>query len=341
MKQLRERIIAPIVHRIGELEADNTAYLSSHLDGIEANLLARLADSEGKTRTLIERTRQEMQDRSSLQLKSFVFEGTCIKDLRAETSEGSFFFDVRDDIVGWVLAREPWEPSQTAWIKSQLRAGDFAVDVGANLGWFTVVMARLVGSTGSVASFEPEPRNFELLRRNVEENNVAGVCNLFQTALSNKAGNCTLEKSHNNFGDHRIRLRAPGEFADNYFGEEDREEVTVPAISLDDKLEQAGLSDKKVRLLKMDAQGSEVLIMQGAQKTLAKCEFMITEYWPYGMERLGASAEDFYNCVKNEFSEFSRCQYGEWQFKPIAQLREELSRPAENAWGDITYVFRK
>ena len=341
IKRLRERMIGPIVTRIGELEANHTAYLSSHLDGIEAKLLGRLADSEQATHTLIERTRQEMRDRSTLQLRSFIFEGTCVKDLRAETSEGSFFFDVKDDIVGWSLAQETWEPAETDWIKSNLRPGDFAIDVGANLGWYTVIMARLVGNKGLVAAFEPEPRNFELLTRNVEENNLSGSCRLFQTALFNKAGTFTLEKSPNNLGDHRIRIAPPSKFSDNYFGEAEREEISVPAESLDDMLSKMDLNEKTVRLLKLDTQGSEVLIMRGAEQTLARTEFLISEYWPYGMKRLGVTADDFYACVKDKFSEFSRCKSGEWQFKPIFQLSEDLAHSCDADWNGATYVFRK
>ncbi len=341
IKRLRERMIGPIVHRIGELEANHTAYLSSHLDGIEANLIERLADSERKTQGLIERTREEMRDRTSLQLRSFVFERTCVKDLRVETSEGSFSFDVQDDMVGWSLAHEDWEPKETAWMKTVLRPGDFAIDIGANLGWFTVVMARQVANNGCVAAFEPEPRNFELLTRNVKENEIAGTCKLFQTALLDKSGRFALEKSHNNFGDHRIRLAAPSEFTENYYGELERKEITVITDTLDAILRREDLSDKPVRLLKIDAQGCEVLIMKGAQATLSNTEFLLIEYWPYGLRRLNATADDFYSCIKDNFSRFSRCLNGQWQFKPISEWRNDVLLPANTTCGANSYVFSK
>lgn len=341
LKRLRERAIGPIVHRMGEIEANHTKYLASHLDGIEANLLRRIADSEKTTSTLIERTRQEMRGRSEMQLRALVFEGTCINTLKAETADGAFSFDARDDIVGWTIAKGFWEPNETAWIKTILRPGDFAIDVGANLGWYTVIMGRLVGQDGTVAAFEPEPRNFELLNRNVTENQVGDNCKLFQMALLDHAGDCRMEVSNNNFGDHRVRHFSPDEFMHSRYDEKTRREIAVRADTLDAALDLADLINRKVRLLKIDAQGSEISIMRGGRRTLDKTEYMIIEYWPYGLERAGGSADDFYSCARDHFIEFSRFSPGRQVFRPIGELRDDLSIPADSPAGETVYILRK
>ncbi len=261
-------------------------------------------------------------------------------DVRADTVEGTFFFDVKDEIVGWTIHQSGWEAEETAYVKSILSPGDFVIDVGANLGWYTVVMARQVGEKGVVVAFEPEPRNFELLTRNVNENGFANRCKLFPTALLDRAGQCTMEKSHNNFGDHRVRVAPPENFR-NYYCELERQEIKVNAESLDVVLRKSALGGKKVRLLKMDAQGSEVSIMRGAKRTLEKTECVITEFWPYGLYRAGHSADDFYACVRESFSQFARCTAGDLKFQSIEQLREDLSIPSDTPAGETIYVFRK
>jgi len=67
-----------------------------------------------------------------------------------------------------------WEPVVTKWILSHLKDGDVALDIGANIGWFTLLMARAVGS-GTVEAFEPEPSFRERLRHHLAINNIENV----------------------------------------------------------------------------------------------------------------------------------------------------------------------
>lgn len=61
-----------------------------------------------------------------------------------------------------------WEPNETRWFVRSLRPGDVVVDVGANIGYYTLLGARLVGESGRVYAFEPDPASFEILARNVQ-----------------------------------------------------------------------------------------------------------------------------------------------------------------------------
>ena len=63
-----------------------------------------------------------------------------------------------------------WEPNETKWLVRSVRPGDIVVDICANIGYETTRAAALVGETGRVYAFEPDPLNFEILQRNVEEN---------------------------------------------------------------------------------------------------------------------------------------------------------------------------
>ena len=80
-----------------------------------------------------------------------------------------------------------YEPSETKTIKTHVKKGDVVLDIGANIGYYTLIFAELVGEKGKVYAFEPDPTNFDLLRKNVEINGYRNIT-LIQKAVSNKNG---------------------------------------------------------------------------------------------------------------------------------------------------------
>jgi Protein-L-isoaspartate(D-aspartate) O-methyltransferase (PCMT) len=94
-------------------------------------------------------------------------EGMC----RARTRDGTRLEVDASDIVGSYIAYfGVWEPNLTSWLEGRLRPGDVFVDVGANVGYFTVLASRLVGESGRVVAIEPSPLANTVLRRNVSDN---------------------------------------------------------------------------------------------------------------------------------------------------------------------------
>ena len=119
--------------------------------------------------------------------------------------EGSTYeIDPDDQAMTYVILRDGmWEPAETALIRSQLKPGDTFIDVGANFGYYTVLASKLVGPTGRVIAFEPDPRSFQLLERNVARNGCTNVV-LEQKALADKPGTLTLHVSDSNRGAHSV-----------------------------------------------------------------------------------------------------------------------------------------
>ena len=70
-------------------------------------------------------------------------------------------------------------------IKQEVKEGNNVIDIGANIGYFTLLFAKLVGPNGKVFAFEPDPTNFSILKKNIEENNYDNVI-LSQKAISDK-----------------------------------------------------------------------------------------------------------------------------------------------------------
>ena len=162
----------------------------------------------------------------------------------------------------------------------EITRGDVVVDIGANIGFFTLHFARLVGPEGHVFAFEPDPGNFRLLQQNVQENGYENVT-LIPKAVSNSSGKTRLFLCDSNVGDHRI-YDSPGE---------ERTSVEIETIRLDDFL--AG-SERPVDFIKMDIQGAEMLALEGMESTLRDNPTlkMLFEFWPSGLVKCGTDPED-------------------------------------------------
>lgn len=96
-----------------------------------------------------------------------------------------------------------YEPEVTGILGEWIKQGDLAIDVGTNIGYYTLLFARQVGSSGRVIAFEPDPHSHDILLGNVAKNGYSNV-ELSRYALADRAGDRLLYiDSHNNL-DHRM-----------------------------------------------------------------------------------------------------------------------------------------
>jgi FkbM family methyltransferase len=194
--------------------------------------------------------------------------------------------DLRDCGVGQPLfIKRRYEPGETALLRQLLRPGQTFLDVGANIGYFTTLAARLVGPGGRVLAVEPEPHNFDLLSGNVRANGFANVVTE-QVALGDKPGTARLFCASHNFGDHRLYAEA---------ATADRPARTIAVTTLDDLVARHGLPPAD--LIKMDVQGYECQVLAGMQSTLGAGGRMrvLTEFWPHGMRQAGGDPACFFD----------------------------------------------
>ena len=179
---------------------------------------------------------------------------------------------------------------------------DVLVDVGANLGMICIAMLKR-GYFREAIAIEPDPRNFALLKRNIEQNGLSGRIRPFQFAVTDEAGEVELELSDVNFGDHRVRA-APAS-APTKMGEEDRDIVRVPARRLDDLLRTEARADPgRIGLVWVDIQGHEGRLFRGARETLGHGMPVISEFWPYGIRRSGLERDAYAEIVRSVFAGF-------------------------------------
>lgn len=139
------------------------------------------------------------------------------------------------------------------WYRPQ--SGDTVFDIGAYCGVFSYQLSKIVGPTGRVVSFEPDPLNFELLNNNIARHNLTNVTAV-QVAISDACGVARFN-SEGALGSglsHAIDRPSAGTYSE------------VPTITLSDACERYGVPS----FIKIDAEGAEVEIIKGASSFLAK-----------------------------------------------------------------------
>ena len=87
-----------------------------------------------------------------------------------------------------ILIQREFEKRETLVVSKLLRQGDYAIDVGANIGWYTTLFAEILGSSGSILAVEPEPTNAAILRENLQLRALSCAVEVAEVALGDQAG---------------------------------------------------------------------------------------------------------------------------------------------------------
>jgi FkbM family methyltransferase len=185
-------------------------------------------------------------------------------------SQFSIFVDTKDTFIGDRIRKEKqYEPEVTKVIGSILKRGHIFVDIGANIGYFSLLGASLVGPQGRVIAFEPMSQNYCLLEKSISLNHFQNI-ELHKVAVlnENKMVDMLLERRSNS-----------GSFTISD-GQKRRSSVSnVTAVRVDDIL-----GTTKVDLIKMDVEGSEGLVFHGMLRTIANSQpTIIMEYSPLSL----------------------------------------------------------
>jgi FkbM family methyltransferase len=223
---------------------------------------------------------------------------------------------------------------------NQHKGGTF-LDIGANIGLTTISLAKYPGITCHV--FEPEPRNFGYLCRNIAENCPPNSVVPHQIALFDEKSTLEFELSPDNLGDHRVRATSrSGELKESSW-----RTVSVAADRLDDVLDLSTLT--RPIAVKIDTQGAEPKVIAGGRQILASADLLSLEFWPYGMARIGGDVEEMIAFLEQNFREASILEHdqevpSDWQ--PVAPVAARLRK----FWGEratlghvpaIDVLFRK
>jgi FkbM family methyltransferase len=168
------------------------------------------------------------------------------------------------------------------------------VDVGANLGVFSILFSDLVGASGRVTAFEPEPALFRALQSNIAENRIHNL-RAYNCAVGARSDRLRLHLSISNSGDNRL---SAGKGLRQY-----RRTVAVQVKSLDEVL-----CGQRVDVVKLDTQGWEYNILSGMKDLMRANPGMIIyfEFWPRGIRLSGCEPKAIIELLERfGFSVFS------------------------------------
>lgn len=171
----------------------------------------------------------------------------------------------------FIVYRE-YEPFETDLVKAAVRLGNTVLNVGANIGYYAVLCSGLVGKAGKVIALEPHPDNFQLLRKNIAQNEAWNV-EALEVAAGAVEGYIQLFPSRTNSGDHSVFLRK----------DEERNPIDIKVVTLDNLLQEL---DIEPDVLIIDVQGAELAVLKGVQRYLHKRSKplkLFLEVWPQGI----------------------------------------------------------
>jgi len=198
------------------------------------------------------------------------------------------YLDSKDSLN--LSIQDSYEKLESDLVKQEVKNEDVVLDVGANIGYYTLLLAKLVGTKGKVFAFEPAPDNFFLLEKNISLNGYKNVV-LENLALSNSNGHVDLYLSDESMGWHRIY---PSKFCSN-------NHVKVEMIRLDDYFKNENIRDT-ISFIKMDVEGAEFGVLKGMTTILKnnKKLTLLLEFVPHYIREFGSNPKDLLNFLDEQ-----------------------------------------
>jgi FkbM family methyltransferase len=182
-----------------------------------------------------------------------------------------------------------FETETTQLIMNLVKPGSFVIDIGAHVGYYTLITAGLTGESGKVLAFEPDPTNHSLLLSNIELNGFQNIA-VVNKAVSDRTGagilfQTKLDSGRHSTYQHDIPLAGT---------------VDIETVSLDDILKEQG--NPKVDLIKIDVEGAELDVWRGMSKLLAGNDApkIIIEYHPMLLQGAGVDPVQFAGQIFSE-----------------------------------------
>lgn len=152
-------------------------------------------------------------------------------------------------------------------IKKLIQHGWVVYDVGANIGYFTLMFSRLVGESGAVFAFEPLPANLERLKENLELNGLTSLVKVHPVAVIDESK--TVEFLIGSSGAMGKTIGSAGRENEELY----QESIEVPGIALDDFIFKQ--ENPPPRAIKMDIEGGETLAIQGMRRLLGELKPLV------------------------------------------------------------------
>lgn len=184
--------------------------------------------------------------------------------------------------VGYFAYKMVHERHMIKLLKQRIKPGMTALDIGGNIGFYTTLLATLVGPTGRVHTFEPDDTNYKNLNKVTRR---CGNVDINRCAVGTTSGSILLYRSGTLNVDHRT-----------YPTDDKRATVEVPCVAIDDYFSHNELVD----FVKIDIQGYEYFALLGMRRTIKRTPkmVMLAEFWPYGLTQAGVKPNEYMTLIQ-------------------------------------------
>src|ERR1700722_7675726 len=245
-----------------------------------------------------------MNPRLQYQIRGWAYWAKCLNPLRNTIAIGDLPLGLRmraykRDAVGRGLyRRKVHEPTLTKFLLTRFAnsAGTNFIDVGANIGYFSCLLAKLAGPDGKVLAVDPEPQNLKLLEQNIKINNLSNVV-VRSCALGAREGSAML-------GLYKASTRGRPSILDK----DAKARIHVPVRTLDDVARHSGKNVSWWSLVKIDVEGYEGFVLDGAREILPRIETLVMEFSPASLKKAGGDPTTTLEILTNRFSRLYRIE---------------------------------
>ena len=190
---------------------------------------------------------------------------------------------------GWYID----EQLTTNVFKEYLKPGMVVLDLGANIGFYTMLARSLVGPRGKVFAFEPSPHNVGLIKASAKTNHFDNVT-IIEAAVADKVGKATLYLAPDYITEHSLH-----DYYENPKPNAKQNQTIVRVTTVDSFLKKQ-VGNMKIDFIKMDIEGSETKALKGMKETLQKNDrlILITEFWINGFYLSNSTPEKYLKAIQ-------------------------------------------
>jgi FkbM family methyltransferase len=203
--------------------------------------------------------------------------------------ERLIWLDLADSFVSRGCLFDAYEPVETDLVRQHLTAGDVFLDIGANIGWFSLLASTIVGPSGHVHAFEPRTPTVDYLRRSILMNGLESTITVHGVGLDSGASEQFLGwvKDTPNPGSSMVMSSVTHEGMDS---------IPIRLVALDT------LSIPRVNFVKIDVEGAEMRVLEGGANTLGRNRpIVLSEIHPDQLHRVSrVSPSDYFAWFLNK-----------------------------------------
>lgn len=198
--------------------------------------------------------------------------------------------NTQDLIQRYIYYFGVWEPHISAFISSRLRLGDCFIDIGSNIGYYSLLTSRLVGQNGKVVAIEASPKIFDMLQNHISINKAVNI-RAINKAVSNARSRVVV---HHGKGSNIGSTSLLKSFDDTSIPDAEVDAAPLGELLLSDEI-------AKARLIKIDVEGAEWLVIEGMHSVFQKLREnveILMEVDSDQLEQFGKTFDDVLNELK-------------------------------------------